>query len=113
MTSISGSTETGTRDSTDDGSRSGEHHAPRESDIAGRVRWFLVESFLLGEDDGFADDASLVDAGIVDSTGVMEVVTFLESSFGIHIDDEELVADNLDSVDRLAAFVRRKLEAVR
>jgi acyl carrier protein len=96
MTSISGATETAT---TQDGN----------GDVASRVRAFLVDTFLLGDDDGFADDESLLDSGIVDSTGVMEVVAFLEESFGIEIDDDELVADNLDSVQRLAAFVARKV----
>lgn len=77
-------------------------------DTAQKVRAFLVDSFLLGDDDGFANDESLLDSGIVDSTGVMEVVSFLEESFGIAVDDDELVAENLDSVDRLAAFVQRK-----
>ena len=100
MTSISGTTETAT---TDDGESSN-----GTGDVAVRVRAFLVDTFLLGDDDGFADDESLLDSGIVDSTGVMEVVAFLEESFGIEIDDDELVADNLDSVQRLAAFVARK-----
>jgi len=100
MTSISGSTEmeenqAGTKTTT--------------GEIAVRVRAFLVETFLLGDDDGFGNDESLLDSGIVDSTGVMEVVAFLEEGFGTTIDDEELVADNLDSVERLAAFVARKL----
>jgi acyl carrier protein len=98
MTSISDSTEM-TSTNTDDGAA---------SDIAGRVRTFLVDSFLLGDDDGFANDESLLDSGIVDSTGVMEVVSFLEETFAIGVDDDELVAENLDSVDRLAAFVQRK-----
>lgn len=78
--------------------------------IAAAVRGFVVETFLLGQDDGFADDESLFDAGIVDSTGVMEVVAFLEESFGISVAEVELLADNFDSVDRVAAFVHRKLE---
>jgi acyl carrier protein len=80
-------------------------------DVAERIRAFLVDSFLLGDDDGFGDADSLIEAGIVDSTGVMEVVTFLEEAFVIDIADEELVADNLDSVERLTSFVRRKLAA--
>lgn len=79
------------------------------ADITRRVRGFMVESFLLGVDDGFGNDESLIDTGIIDSTGVMEVVTFLEDSFAITIDDDELVADNLDSVSRLTVFVSRKL----
>ena len=97
MTSISDATETTTQ--ADGGGTPA---------IAGQVRAFLVDTFLLGDDDGFAADESLLDSGIVDSTGVMEVVAFLEESFGIAIDDDELVADNLDSVERLAAFVSRK-----
>jgi acyl carrier protein len=73
------------------------------------VRAFLVDSFLLGDDDGFASDESLLEAGIIDSTGVMEVVAFLEESFGIAVADDELVADNLDSVDRLTRFIQLKL----
>ena len=99
MTSISDSTEM-TSTNTDS-------EAP--GDVAQRVRAFLVDSFLLGDDDGFANDESLLDSGIVDSTGVMEVVSFLEESFAITVDDDELVAENLDSVDRLTAFVQRKL----
>lgn len=97
MTSISGATETTTQG---DGGGT--------TELARQVRAFLVDTFLLGDDDGFGDDESLLDSGIVDSTGVMEVVAFLEESFGIVIDDDELVADNLDSVERLAAFVARK-----
>jgi acyl carrier protein len=79
------------------------------TDTTTAIRAYLVETFLLGDDDGFDDAESLLESGIIDSTGVMEVVVFLEERFGITIDDDELVADNLDSVDRLAAFVARKL----
>ena len=78
------------------------------TDLAPRIRAYLVETFLLGSDDGFADDESLLESGIVDSTGVMEVVVYLEETFDITIDDDELVADNLDSVERLARFVAAK-----
>lgn len=81
--------------------------------LAEVVRSFLVETFLLGVDDKFSDDESLLDAGIIDSTGVMELVSFLEERFQMTVADEELVADNLDSVNRVAAFVERKLAAGR
>ncbi len=103
MTSIADSTQADSGDLTTGGSSNG-----GSAGVAAQVRAFLVDSFLLGDDDGFANDESLLDAGIVDSTGVMEVVTFLEDTYSIAIDDDELVADNLDSVDRLAAFVVRK-----
>jgi acyl carrier protein len=77
--------------------------------VTARIREFVVDTFLLGDDDGFDDDDSLIEGGIVDSTGVMELVSFLEETYGIAIDDRELVAANLDSITRLRAFVDGKV----
>ena len=79
--------------------------------MTARIRDFVVDTFLLGDDDGFADDDSLIEGGIVDSTGVMELVSFLEETYGIAIHDHELVAANLDSIARLRAFVDAKVAA--
>ena len=76
--------------------------------VAGNIRSFIVESFLLGHDSGFDNSESLLESGIIDSTGIMHVVAFLEETFGVVIDDDDLVADNLDSVERIAGFVGRK-----
>jgi acyl carrier protein len=54
------------------------------------------------------DDASLLEEGIMDSTGVLDLVAFIEESFSIRVEDEELIPENLDSVDRLVAFVEKK-----
>jgi acyl carrier protein len=54
------------------------------------------------------DGDSLIDAGLIDSTGVLELVGFLEQEFGIDVADEDLVPENLDSIARLAAFIDRK-----
>ena len=75
---------------------------------AQQIRSFIVDNFLLGRDSGFVSDESLLESGIIDSTGIMLVVAFLEEQFGITIDDEDLVADNLDSVTRIARFVGSK-----
>jgi acyl carrier protein len=77
--------------------------------VTTRIREFVVDTFLLGDDDGFDDDDSLIEGGIVDSTGVMELVSFLEETYGIAIEDRELVAANLDSITRLRAFVDGKV----
>ncbi len=77
--------------------------------MTARIRRFVVDTFLLGDDDGLGDTDSLIDGGTIDSTGVMEVVAFLEETYGIAIDDDELVADNLDSIERLTKFVDSKL----
>jgi acyl carrier protein len=82
------------------------------SDIREQLRAFVVRQFLFGEDNGMADDASLLDQGVVDSTGVLELVGFLESTYGFKIADEELVPDNLDSIRNLEQFVTRKLQPV-
>ena len=78
-------------------------------DANARIRQFLSEYFILGDE--FAaldDDASLLENGIVDSTGVIELVAFVEDAFGITVDDDEVVPDHFDSVKRLVAYVHSK-----
>lgn len=71
-----------------------------------RIREFIESTFFV---EGFADDESFLASGILDSMGVLELVTFVESSFGVVIDDSELVPENLDSIANLSAFLDRKL----
>ncbi len=79
---------------------------PRE-----KIRHFIRESFLFGGDDELRDDDSFLEMGIVDSTGVLELVAFLESEWELTIDDSELVPENLDSVDNIVGFLDRKRTA--
>jgi len=73
------------------------------------IRQFVIENFLFGQEDRpIADGDSFLEHGIIDSTGVLELVSFLESRFALRISDSELVPDNLDSIEGAAAFVRRK-----
>jgi acyl carrier protein len=75
------------------------------------LRQFIVENFLFGKEDApLASGDSLLELGIIDSTGVLELVSFLEQKYGFTIQDDELVPENLDSIDRLVKFVRRKAE---
>jgi acyl carrier protein len=78
-----------------------------ELDIAEVVCAYLVDSFLLGQGT-IAPDASLLESGVVDSTGIVELATFLEVRFEIEVDDDDMTTANLDSVARIAAFVMRK-----
>jgi len=81
-------------------------------DLTAKIRAYIVENFLFGDAVPLEDDTmSLLDNGIIDSTGVMELVAFLEGDFGLTITDEELVPENLDSVANLTAFVTRKQAA--
>lgn len=77
--------------------------------IAAAVRDYIRENFIFGNAGALGDQDSLLDAGVIDSTGAMEIVTFLETKFGIAIDDRDLVPENLDSVSAIATFVTRKL----
>jgi acyl carrier protein len=80
--------------------------------IAQTVREFVIANFLFGQDDGrLTNQASFLESGVIDSTGVLELVGFLEQRFGIEVADRELVPENLDSVDNVAAFVTRKVSA--
>ena len=75
-----------------------------------KVRNFVVDNFLFGNANGLADDTSFLEAGILDSTGVLEVVAFLEEQFGVRVDDDELTPEHLDSIANIGAFVSRKLQ---
>ncbi|HDR16583.1 MAG TPA: acyl carrier protein [Desulfobacteraceae bacterium] len=73
------------------------------------IRAFIFENFLFDADESaLKNDDSFLEKGIIDSTGVLELVEWLEETFGIKIEDEELIPENLDSVNLLAAFIARK-----
>lgn len=79
------------------------------AELKAQLRQYVVDTFLFGEEgDGLDDGASLLEAGIIDSTGVLEVVSMLEENYGVEVGDDELVPENFDSLERLAAFVTRK-----
>jgi acyl carrier protein len=75
------------------------------------LRNFIVENYLFGRDSGFADNESFMERGIIDSTGVMELIAFIEQRFQVRVEDDELLPDNLDSLEKLERFVGRKLAA--
>jgi acyl carrier protein len=70
-----------------------------------------MSNFFVQDVTGLTDSASLLDLGVVDSTGVLEIMGFLESTFGVTVEDDEIVPENLDSIERIAAFVERKRPA--
>ena len=73
------------------------------------IRAFVVDTFLFGEDGGLKEDSSFLEEGIVDSTGIMQLVSFLQEQYLIAIEDEELIPDNLDSIRRIATFIEGKV----
>jgi len=76
--------------------------------LKSRIRGFIVENFLFGNADSLEDKTSFLEEGIIDSTGVLELVTYLEEEFDITIEDEELIPENLDSINNVNAFLETK-----
>lgn len=70
-----------------------------------------MENYLFGRDGRLGNDDSFLNNGIIDSTGILELVMHLETTYGIEVYDEELIPENLDSINRLAAYIERKLQA--
>ena len=80
-----------------------------QSGFAGEVRSFVVNNFLLGREEGLNNEDSFIEKGIIDSTGILELVTYLEEEYAIEVTEEELIPDNLDSISRITAYLNRKL----
>lgn len=78
-------------------------------DLVNPVRDFIIENFLFGDSENFAEDTSFLDSGIIDSTGILELVAFLEETYGIAVEDDELVPENFNSLGEIATFLGRKL----
>jgi len=73
------------------------------------IQHYILGNLLFTEDESALQDGdSFLDSGIIDSTGVLEIILFIEETFGIKVNDDEMIPANLDSVDNLAAFINRK-----
>ena len=73
------------------------------------LRQFIVENFLFGERGNLSDDTSFLESGVIDSTGVLELVLFLEKRFGVSVEDDELIPENLDSISSATRFIEEKM----
>nr|HDN00773.1 acyl carrier protein [Deltaproteobacteria bacterium] len=73
------------------------------------IRQFIIDNFLMGQDsDDLKDDSSFLEEGVIDSTGVLELVGFLEENYNIKVEDEELIPENLDSIKNICAYIKLK-----
>lgn len=80
--------------------------------IEQQVRDYILENYLFTDDQAALNNAdSFLETGILDSTGILEVIYFIEEDFGIKVEDDEMIPENLDSVDHIVAFVSRKQAA--
>jgi acyl carrier protein len=79
--------------------------------VENKIRSFILDNFIFSDDDdALKNDESFLDNGILDSTGILEVIFFLDEEFKIKVNDDELIPENLDSVDRITAFIKRKTQ---
>ena len=78
------------------------------ADLKEKIRSFIISNFYVSDPSTLKDDMSLLDAGIVDSTGVLEIITFIETEFGVTVEDAEMLPENLDAVNHIAAYVAKK-----
>ena len=76
-----------------------------------KVRKFIETNFYVPEGEALTDEASLIDRGVIDSTGVLELIGFLQDEYKIEVADDEMVPENLDSIGRIEAYLKRKLAA--
>ncbi len=74
------------------------------------VKKFIVDTFLFGDDSNLKDDTPFMANGIIDSTGILELIHFLEQTYHIKIHDDELLPENLDSLKNISHFLKRKLQ---
>ena len=74
------------------------------------VRAFVVSTFLFGKGDELRDNDSFLEQGIIDSTGVLELISWVEERYGIEVGDSELLPDNFDSIEKVAAYLVTKLD---
>ncbi|MFZ1984132.1 MAG: acyl carrier protein [Desulfatitalea sp.] len=73
-----------------------------------KIRNFIIENFMFGNGDGLENDTSFLEEGIIDSTGILELVTFIEKEFAISVADEDLIPENLDSINKVEKYLNSK-----
>lgn len=78
-------------------------------EIEARIRQFILQNLYFSQDNSLTDEASFLETGVVDSMGVMELVAFVESEYGLQVAPQEIVVENFDSIAKLGAFVRKKV----
>ena len=82
-----------------------------EQSLKSAVHEFIIRNFIFEDDGSLTESMSFLENGIIDSTGVMELIAFLESTFGITVEDHEIIPENLDSIRNVSSFVDLKLSS--
>lgn len=82
------------------------------ADVKQKVWNFILDNFLMGSETAISDEASFMDSHIIDSTGFLELIMFVEETFGIRVSNSEMVPENLDSLNAIDSYMKRKLSVV-
>lgn len=82
-------------------------------DYSDAVKKFVIENFLFGDGEDLQENTSFLDEGIIDSTGILELIFFLEETYSIKIEDDELVPENLDSLNNISKFLEKKIQSAK
>jgi acyl carrier protein len=77
-------------------------------DVPDTIKTYVVENFLFGDDSRIGPETDFLENGILDSTGVLELVGFLEEKFGIRVEDDEVVPDNMNSIEKISLYISKK-----
>lgn len=80
--------------------------------VTSDIRQFVIDNFLFGKQGNLDNEESLLGKGIIDSTGVLELIQFIEDRYGIRVEDEEAVPRNLDGVNNVANYIHNKLNSL-
>jgi acyl carrier protein len=75
------------------------------------IRNFIIENFLFGDAEKLEDETSFLDSGIIDSTGILELIAFLEENCDISINDDEMLPENFDSLNNISVYLSGKLNS--
>lgn len=79
-------------------------------EIREQIQQYILENFMYSDNSAeLSGDLSLIDSGVMDSTGVLELVGFIEETFGVQVDDTELVPENFDSIDKITGYIQHKM----
>ena len=81
-------------------------------DVLETIKAYVVENFLFGDDSRIGPETGFLENGILDSTGVLELVGFLEEKFGIRVEDDELVPDNMNSLEKITLYISKKTSKI-
>ena len=79
-------------------------------EIRSRIKEFIIDNFLFGStDEPFSNEDSFLEKGIIDSTGILELIEFIEENYEIKVEDDEMIPENLDSLQKVSLFIQKKI----